>query len=208
MRDLKEESRLSFDGQAKSYDTGRYGEHARHAYSAIVDILKTAAPRTVLDLGCGTGALLEQVIKMDSIDAAYGLDLSDKMLEQARGKLTGVTLVQGDSEHLPFEDDFFDAVYCNDSFHHYPKPTAVLAEVKRVLKQDGIFILCDPYQQPGAVWLTNLFLSFTKTGNVKLYSKKELSSIAAEYFSDIEWQRIGSTAHMVRGIKTGIAVNE
>jgi ubiquinone/menaquinone biosynthesis C-methylase UbiE len=201
MRDLKEESRRTFDGQAENYDKGVDGKHARAAYSIIVDVLKAAAPKTVMDLGCGTGALLEQVLKIEYIDAAYGLDLSEKMLEQARNKLTGATLIQGDSEHLPFEDDFFDVVYCNDSFHHYPNPKAVLSEVKRVLKRGGIFILCDPYQQPGALWLTNFILRLTNTGNVKLYSKKELCSLMAEHFSNIEWQNVGSTAHMVRGVK-------
>ena len=106
MKDLKEASRRAFDGQAENYDNSVDGKHARQAYSVIADALRAAAPKTVLDLGCGTGALLEQIMKMEYIGAAYGLDLSEKMLEQARNKLTGATLVQGDSERLPFENVF------------------------------------------------------------------------------------------------------
>ena len=201
MRDLKDESRRTFDRQAQQYDIGVDGKHARQSYPVIMDVLGGFAPKTVLDLGCGTGALLERVLALSCIDAVYGLDLSEKMLEQARKKLAKATLMQGDSEHLPFENDFFDAVYCNDSFHHYPNPRAVLAEIKRVVKQGGHFILCDPYQQPGALWITNFILRLTHTGNVKLYSKKELCSLVSGYFSSVEWSKVGSTAHMVCGVK-------
>lgn len=197
MRDLKEESRQTFDSQAAQYDKGIDGKHARQAYPVIIEVIKGFAPKTVLDLGCGTAALLERVLKIESIATAYGLDLSEKMLEQARNKLIRATLVQGDSEHLPFENNSFDVVYCNDSFHHYPNPRAVLAEVKRVLRQEGKLILCDPYQQPGALWITNFILRLTNTGNVKLYSKKELCSLASECFQNVVWRKVGSTSHMI-----------
>ena len=155
-----------------------------------------------MDLGCGTGALLEQVVKLDCVKNAHGLDLSEKMLEQARQKNINAALVQGDSEKLPFENDFFDVVYCNDSFHHYPNPKTVLAEVKRILKPGGNFILCDPYQQPGALGITNFILRLTNTGNVKLYSGKELCALMSEHFTDIKWSKIDATAHMARGIKS------
>ena len=201
MRDLKEDSRRNFDNQAEHFDKGNEGSHSRKAYSVILTILRELAPCTVLDLGCGTGALLEQVVKIESVKNAHGLDLSEKMLEEARQKNINAALVQGDSEKLPFENDFFDAVYCNDSFHHYPNPKAVLAEVKRILKPGGNFILCDPYQQPGVLGITNFILSLTNTGNVKLYSKKELCALMSEQFTDIKWTKIGATAHMVCGLK-------
>ena len=203
MRNLLEESRQTFDSQASQYDKGINGKHARQAYPIIMDVLKEFEPKTILDLGCGTAALLEMVLKIKSIDTAYGVDLSEKMLEQARSKQIKAVLVQGDSEYLPFEENFFDVVYCNDSFHHYPNPREVLKEVKRVLKQSGKFILCDPYQQPGALWITNFILRLTNTGNVKLYSKKELCSLVSDYFSNVEWCKVGSTAHMVCCVKHG-----
>jgi len=202
MRDLKEESRRNFDGQAERFDKGIEGKHSRNSYPAIINELSALKPKTVLDLGCGTGALLERVLEAKYVERAYGLDLAEKMLAQAREKLKEkATLTQGDSENLPFEDNFFDAVYCNDSFHHYPHPKAVLTEVKRVLKSGGEFIVCDPYQQPGALRITNFILNLTKSGNVKLYSKKELCGLMSEQLSDVRWSKVGATSHMVCGVK-------
>ncbi|HGM3450483.1 TPA: class I SAM-dependent methyltransferase [Clostridioides difficile] len=42
------------------------------------------------------------------------------------------TLILGDSERLPFEDSSFDAIVCNDSFHHYPQPDIVEKEVSSI----------------------------------------------------------------------------
>ena len=201
MRDIKNESRRTFDAQAEQYDQSRHGEHARHAYPVILEMLRKATPEKILDLGCGTGALLAQVMELNHVEAAYGLDLSVKMLAQAKHNIRGATLVQGDAEHLPFEDCIFDAVYCNDSFHHYPNPKAVLAEVRRVLKQGGLFILCDPYQEQGTLWITNFILRLTNTGHVSLYSKTELCSMMSDYFSGVVWHKVGYTAHLVSGVK-------
>ena len=61
---------------------------------------------------------MKMLLQSDDQRELYGIDLSEKMLSVAEGKLSSkVQLVLGDSEHLPFADNFFDVVYCNDSFH-------------------------------------------------------------------------------------------
>ena len=202
MRNLKEESRRTFNSQAETFDTGADGKHSRDAYPAILNVLDSMNHEMILDMGCGTGALLEQVLQMKGTPNLYGLDLSEKMLEQAHAKLNGrVTLVQGDSEHLPFESNCFDVVCCNDSFHHYPNPKAVISEVRRILVPGGFLIICDPYQQFGALWITNFILRFSGTGNVRIYSQKEFYALLSEGFASVIWNKVGKTTHMVRGIK-------
>ena len=71
------------------------------------------------------------------------------MLEIAKNKLgNDATLILGDSERLPFEDSSFDAIVCNDSFHHYPQPDIVEKEVSRCLKQNGVFIIFTTRKPP------------------------------------------------------------
>lgn len=78
------------------------------------------SPR-VLDLGCGTGALAEIVLDEIPGCSLARVDLSANMAERAAERLGGrAEVVVCDAERLPFHDGSFDAVYCNDSFHHYP----------------------------------------------------------------------------------------
>ena len=145
--DKKRQSQQAFDQQAATYDTAIQGSHARTLYPYMLQEITCAWGDRVLDLGCGTGALTAQVLEQDPRRQVTGLDLSEQMLAQARARLGDrVKLIQGDSECLPFPDGSFDVVYCCDSFHHYPDPAAVLAEVGRVLVPGGVFLL-------GDIWL-------------------------------------------------------
>ena len=84
--------------------------------------------------------MLKLILQEDTHKELCGIDLSEKMLAVAKSKLPEqVKLILGDSESLPFSDNAFDVVYCNDSFHHYPAPQNVLREVYRVLKPGGTF---------------------------------------------------------------------
>lgn len=132
----------------------------------------------------------------------FGLDLSEEMLSVARAKLQGrAALTVGDSERLPYPDSVFDVVYCNDSFHHYPAPEKVLGEVFRVLRPGGTFLLGDCWQPPVGRAIMNVYMRHSKTGDVKIYSRKELTALLAEYFHDVTWERAGLTACIALGRK-------
>lgn len=124
------------------------------------------------------------------------------MLEVAKEKLGNrVNLILGDSEQLPFSDSFFDVVYCNDSFHHYPAPDKVLSEVCRVLKPGGIFVMCDCWQPAIGRAIMNFYMKHSKEGDVKIYSEREIRELFSGHFSKILWERIGNTSCMAYGIK-------
>ena len=167
----------------------------QHAAQGITDGL-------VLDLGCGTGALTAQVLEQDPRRQVTGLDLSEQMLAQARARLGDrVNLVQGDSEHLPFPDQSFDVVYCCDSFHHYPDPAAVLAEVGRVLVPGGVFLLGDIWLPLPGRLLMNPFLRWSREGDVKIYSRREIKTLMGLEFRQVTWRRAGSRAFVARGVR-------
>ena len=53
------------------------------------------------------------------------------MIEMAKKNLgNSAELKVGDSEYMPWKDNFFDVIVCNASFHHYPNPEKVLSEMK------------------------------------------------------------------------------
>lgn len=202
MNDQKEKSKAAFNQQAATYDTDMKGQHARSLYPILLDRLSHISYHSVLDLGCGTGEMMKQILQTDNCKELYGIDLSEEMLAVAKSKLPDqVKLLLGDSESLPFPDNFFDVVYCNDSFHHYPAPRNVLSEVQRVLKPGGTFLMGDCWQPYIGRVIINFYMRHSKEGDVKIYSETEMVSMLSEYFHDVSWERIGNTACISMGKK-------
>ena len=202
MDSIKQKSKIAFNNQAPTYDNDIIAQHARSLYPIILERLSEISYQTALDLGCGTGEIIKLILQQDSRKSLYGIDLSDKMLEIARSKLgKAATLILGDSEQLPFADDFFDVIYCNDSFHHYPAPNNVLSEVHRVLKPHGTFIMCDCWQPTIGRAIMNFYMRYSNEGDVKIYSENEIRALFSTYFTSITWKRIGNTACIACGVK-------
>jgi SAM-dependent methyltransferase len=103
-------------------------------------LLDAAAGSRVLEVGCGGGNVLEQMP-----GHRYGVDLSRFILEKARRRLGGgATLVRADATRLPFADASFDRVFCSEVLEHVLEPEAVVAEMRRVLRSDGIAVVSVP----------------------------------------------------------------
>ena len=202
MRDKKLNSKQTFNRQAATYDQDINGRHARALYPVLLKKLSQLSYRSVLDLGCGTGEMLRLLSERDETVKLSGIDLSENMLKVADEKLHGrVELVLGDSEHLPFPDGSFDVVYCNDSFHHYPAPEHVLAEVRRVLRENGTFIMCDSWHAVAGRMVINLYFKFSRSGDVKLYSEREITALFSKYFQNVRWEKIDGHSYMAWGEK-------
>ena len=96
-------------------------------YQVVLNTLNNISYSNFLDLGCGTGELIKIILENDNTKKGFGIDLSSKMIEVAKKKLPeSVSLMIGDSENLPYPNQYFDVIYCNDSFHHYPSPKMLL----------------------------------------------------------------------------------
>lgn len=103
--------------------------------NAVIERLGDS-PGRVLDLGCGTGALMEKLQGYTPLP--LGADISHDMLTQAQVKDgLGGRLVNADGHHLPFRDGAIDAITCLISFHYYLEPLQALVEMRRVLKPGG-----------------------------------------------------------------------
>jgi ubiquinone/menaquinone biosynthesis C-methylase UbiE len=200
--DTKEKSKTAFNQQAATYDEDAYGKHARNLYPALLKKLSSLEYDTILDLGCGTGEVMRAIISEAPEKNIYGIDLSENMAQKAKDKLKSRASVSiGDAEHLPYADEVFDVVYCNDSFHHYPKPETVMAEVSRVLKPGGTFIIGDCRQPFVSRTIMNAFMRFSNEGDVKIYSKREICSMLDLYFHDAVWQKVNQASFLVSAVK-------
>lgn len=191
----KEKSKKSFSQQAENYDAGHYGKHAKTLYSSVLQKLGQFSFNKLLDVGCGTGNLLSLISSRYEVQIV-GIDLSQDMLNIAQDKLDeNANLIIGDSENLPFNNDSFDIVTCTDSFHHYPNAENVLAEIKRVLKPGGNFIIADPWLATPLRQFANILMPFNRDGDVKIYGESEICKLLENAgFNTVKWEKIDKRA--------------
>ena len=129
----------------------------------------------MIDVGCGTGEILNSVKNLYPAASIYGIDISEEMLKKAKEKLLNAAEISlGDAEHLPFENGMFDVLICTDSFHHYPNPQKAVKEFYRVLRNGGYLLLADFWKPFPVRQLMNIFIPFSNEGDVKIYSQNEI----------------------------------
>ena len=190
MPDSKALSRAAFSRDAPTYDQSARYSSLRAAYPIIAKEALRHPFKAVLDIGCGTGGLLRAIHEQRTAAKLFGLDLSEVMIALARAKLRNADLRVGDSEHLPYENDAFDLVTCTFSFHHYPNPEGVLAEVHRVLHAGGRLIMADPSIFPPLRQAFNVLTRFSSDGGVHYYSMREMTGLAKSVgLKPLEWAK-------------------
>jgi SAM-dependent methyltransferase len=114
--------------------------------AALVDIIAAADPSDLLDIGTGTGRMLE--ILAPRVERALGIDQSREMLAVARVNVERAGLQNsvvrlGDMYQLALPDASFDAVVIHQVLHYADRPAAAIAEAARVLRPNGILVLVD-----------------------------------------------------------------
>jgi SAM-dependent methyltransferase len=102
----------------------------------------TRAPRRAawLDVGCGTGALIERILATCAPRSVKGLDPAEGFLALADENIDDprVTLALGDARKIPAPNDVFEVVVSGLVLNFVPEPPAAAAEIARVLKRGGI----------------------------------------------------------------------
>jgi ubiquinone/menaquinone biosynthesis C-methylase UbiE len=115
----------------------RYAQQARwtrdlRAY--IFEKIKLNDSHHVLEVGCGTGAILSELPQSLTL---HGLDLDPAALAQSRIHAPAASLTRGDALSLPCQDHSFDAVYCHFLLLWVNDPIQALLEMKRITKTGG-----------------------------------------------------------------------
>jgi ArsR family transcriptional regulator len=118
---------------------------------ALQGLFAGAAPERLLDIGTGTGRILQ--LMAPHVGEGLGVDLSQAMLAVARAKLDrarigNCAVRQGDMYALPVEDAGFDAVVLHQVLHYAFEPEAVLREAMRVLRPGGRLVVVDFASHP------------------------------------------------------------
>jgi ubiquinone/menaquinone biosynthesis C-methylase UbiE len=135
------------------YDSVQEYEKDRTAtvaeYLALFSPFVSFKDKTVLDLGCSSGYLLESFLSHEAF-TPIGADISSDVLDQARQRYgTSMRFVQTTASSLPIESESIDIVYSVDTVEHLSRPKDMFQEIYRVLKPGGrALIHFGPFRNP------------------------------------------------------------
>ncbi len=133
---------------------------------------------SILDIGCGTGQLLNQLSQVfsDYDIRLNGLDFSEGMIVEAKKKNPQIAFHHMNVENLEAETERYDIVICTHSFPYYDNQEKAIVIMKNILVKDGILLLA---QASANNLYDNLAMFLVKitTGKANYLSVKEMRSI-------------------------------
>jgi SAM-dependent methyltransferase len=126
---------VATDGGAYERSMGRW---SRRLAEPFLDTLALPRGATVLDAGCGTGALAEAIAARDATARITGLDISEAFVATARARVPGAAFRTGDITALPDPDATYDAALSLLVLQFVPDRARAAAELARVTKPGGL----------------------------------------------------------------------
>src|SRR2546423_9275072 len=118
------------------------GRYSVPLASRFAEFAGVAAGQRGLDVGCGPGALTAELIRRLGADAVWAVDPSEPFVEAVRLRHVGVKVERAAAEHLPFEDQRFDAALAQLVVHFMTDPVAGVREMARVTRRGGVVAAC------------------------------------------------------------------
>lgn len=182
---LSERSAALYDLEVEALFAGT-GDVMRRMSLPPLAALRERSGARVLDIGCGTGRFLRQLMRALPRARVWGLDLSPFYLARAHALLGGeggraVSLVAENAEHMPFRDAWFDGATSIFLMHELPLPARrrVLAEAWRVLSPGARLVVCDAAQHSDSPELRVFLEAFPRLYHepyFKSYLKDDLAA--------------------------------
>jgi ubiquinone/menaquinone biosynthesis C-methylase UbiE len=129
---------------ALSYDAMHENEYegTKIAIGALVSTLDLVGAVSLLDVGCGTGSLLAEILNRRPATQVVGLEPVEALRDIARSKgLSAAQVVSGDAMSMHFATASIDVVCAFSVLHHVPDPAKVIGEMLRVAKK--AVVICD-----------------------------------------------------------------
>ncbi len=210
--------RYYMDRQARGYNTRlrAFTERTHAEAVALIDFealrcvgqQEGRSPR-VLDVACGTGLFLKQILDRAPMIKAYGIDGSADMLEQARATLSGYPnayleqLVVGTdrSATLPFAPGSFDLITCTNALHAIPDALGALTAWRRLLRPAGHIALEDlARREPPFPWAPFEWLVRWVVGeSVHVLTLPEVKALCLEAGLQVVSEKAFSIDWLLRG---------
>ncbi len=128
---------MSFEVEAAAYDA-YMGRWSRPLSAALADFAGVRADMRVIDVGCGTGALTEELLRRLDRRAVAAVDPSTSFVAAMHARFPDLDVRMASAERLPYEDRQFDGALAQLVVHFMADPVRGLAEMRRVTRRDGV----------------------------------------------------------------------
>jgi 2-polyprenyl-3-methyl-5-hydroxy-6-metoxy-1,4-benzoquinol methylase len=153
-------------------------------FLGVLDFLKKIPESaTILDIGCGAGAILRSLQPYYPNLRLFGTDISEIAITEARAHSTNINYEQSTAEKLPYSDNTFDAVLMFEVLEHVENPEQSLCEIYRILKPEGKLYLAVPQEkslltiQGILYFLFKINLTEKTAGHIQFWNKSELDTL-------------------------------
>ena len=163
-----QEHKNFWDKNAGRYD--RFMRKDRAAYDEMYELIRPVVRhKTVLELATGTGLIAKHIVNAAAhIEAT---DASAEMITEAkRTRSAKLHFSVQDMFRLPYADKSFDVVIVSNALHIVPQPEKALAEIRRVLKDDGVLI-APTFTHAGNSFTGKVRAFFMKLAGFPLHSR-------------------------------------
>ena len=151
---------MSFEVSGDAYDRFM-GRYSRELAPVFADFAGIDSGQRVLDVGCGSGVLTEELARRVGADHVAGADPSP-LLEACAERVPGAELKRASAESLPWPDEAFDAALAQLVVHFMDDPAAGAAEMRRVTRPGGAVATC-VWDFGGGMQLLRLYWQSVRT---------------------------------------------
>jgi ubiquinone/menaquinone biosynthesis C-methylase UbiE len=152
---------VSFEITGDAYDRFM-GRYSTKLSPQLADLAGVAAPQRVLDVGCGPGALTDELVRRVGAASVAAVDPSESFVGVVKERQPEVSVQRAAAEDLPFRDGEFDASLAQLVVHFMRDPVAGLREMARVTRPDGAIAACTWDHVPGGEGALSVFFTASK----------------------------------------------
>ena len=172
---LREEfNRWATSGRAATLEA-----HHRPLVEQMLPLMQVRPRDRILEIGCGEGWACRLLADIAAEGLVVGLDVSDEMIRNARARSAAhenLLLVWGDTEQIPWQENYFTHILSVESFYYIEDPERALQEVHRVLEPGGSVWILNHLSKENELslrWIPELDLP------VQLFSAEEYTELFA-----------------------------
>lgn len=147
----------------------------------------------ILDLGCGKGESINYL--KDIGFEVYGLDISEKLIEENKRNIKDIDFIKFDLEsnkNLPYEDNFFDGVLIECVLNLLENKEFILKEIYRILKDDGLILINDlmtlEKNNMGNLFTYENWINLIESFNYEIIYIKEERNILKDFILKSIWE--------------------